>query len=185
MAISRGNRGEWVKDLLTAPVVAVLIGAVLFSSPLIPAARHVPGAIRVDRRESYLPVADILPQALLSRHFMVNILHKSVSARGMTIDQVCRGLMALVYLGMYPVRRLYPIWQVRTGVAISCLLGAGAFLSDIASYWLLGGVVDWIGISAHGALAPSDICLLVAPFGILLSAAAAWVYFLSNGRRPH
>lgn len=112
---------------------------------------------------------------IYSDHRVTNFIHRSISEGGLIRDQLYRVFIGSVYLGILGIATHLFIGVLRKGIAILCVLGASACASDVTSYYVLGGVVDWIGVGSNCAIAPTDPILSFAPVGIVAGVLGAWI----------
>jgi len=165
-------------------MLSAALALALLSTAFIPHLKQVPRIQRVEVRPAHPPSAlNVVPRIATGDLSIVNYLHRAVSVQGVAADQTYRVFAALVFLGFYVLRILSSNRAVRGGLAAFSLLGAAGCLNDITSYWLLGGVVDWIGVNGCSAFAPSDLCLGLAPIGIPLIVSAGVATFNADIRR--
>jgi len=149
--------------------LASVLGLLLLSTAIIPELKRLPAIRREEVRAVHPRSAiQVAPRIVSGDLAIVNFVHKPVSVHGLLADQLDRLFVAAVFLGLYSLRILSSSRAVRTGMGAFSLLGAAGCLSDAVSFWMLGGVVDWIGVNGHSAFSPSDLCWGVAPAGILL-----------------
>jgi hypothetical protein len=150
-------------------IISVVLGLALLSTAFIPHLKQLPPVTRAEVRPAHSPAAlQVVPRIVTGELSIVNYLHRVVSVHGVAADQSYRLFAAAVFLGFYGLRVLSSNRAVRIGLAVFSLLGAAGCLSDVISYWVLGGVVDWIGVNGRSAFAPSDVCWGLAPVGVLL-----------------
>jgi hypothetical protein len=157
---------------------AFILALSLLSTAAIPELKRLP-VIRLEEVRPLHPPGPLqmVPRVAAGEFAVVNFVHRAISVNGLLADQAYRLFAALVFLGIYGMRLLSSNRAIRAGLAAFALLGAGACLSDAISYWMLGGVVDWIGVSGHSAFSPSDFCWCLAPAGILLVVLLGFLTF--------
>jgi hypothetical protein len=150
-------------------ILTAVLALSLLSTTFIPVLKH----LQPVRQEEVRPLHPPSPVQVVPRivgggeHSIVYFVHRAISVHGVMADQMYRLFAALVFLGFFSMRTLSSNRTVRVGMAAFSIMGAAGSLSDVISYWTIGGVVDWIGVNGQSAFAPSDICLCLAPVGIL------------------
>jgi hypothetical protein len=162
------------KGLILSAVLALCI----LSTAVIPQLKRLPEVRREEVRPAHAPnPIGIVPRMATGELRIVNFVHRAISVQGVVADQLHRLFVAGVFLCFFSLRILSSSRVVRAGLAAFSLLGAAGCLSDTVSYWLLGGVVDWIGVNGRSAFAPSDLCWCIGPLGILLIASFGLLTF--------
>lgn len=165
-------------------ILSALLGLSLLSTGVIPHWKQLPRVRREEVRPVHSPASvKVVPRIVTGDLSVVNFLHRAVSVHGFYADQAYRLFAAVVFLGFYGMRILSSSRAVRAGLAAFSLLGAAGCLSDAISFWVLGGVVDWIGVNGRSAFAPSDLCWALAPLGILLIVLVGLSTFSGPSRR--
>ncbi len=161
--------------------VAFVVALSLLSTAAIPELRGLAPKRMEEVRAANPPgPLQVVPRVMAGEHAIVYFVHRAISVHGLLADQAYRLFAAMVFLGIYGIRILSSNRAVRKGLAVCALAGAGGCLSDVISYWTVGGVVDWIGVNAHSAFAPSDLCLCLAPVGIVLTVMLGLRTFLQS-----
>jgi len=169
--VKKQNKSVWLNELCTWAVSTSVLGALLLATALIPMFKHLP-AVVVSGVNSWSPPTPNKLRPMLSLQYSVtNFVHRSVSTHGLLVDELYRGVMALFCFAIYYNRTAFTRSWVRRSLAAFSIAGSAACLSDAASFLIFGGVVDWIGLGGGSALAPSDLCVLSAPPGIVLTIA--------------
>jgi hypothetical protein len=164
-------------------ILSAVLGLTLLATAFIPHLKQVPSVKQEEVRPVHPPSAiHMVPQIVTGELTIVNYLHRAVSVQGVAADQTYRMFAAIAFLGFYVMRILSSNRAVRAGLAAFSLLGAAGCVHDVLSYWLLGGVVDWIGVNGHSAFAPSDLCLCLAPIGIPLIVSVGVATFNADSR---
>jgi hypothetical protein len=159
-------------------ILSAILGLSLLSTGVIPRLHRLPAVRQEEVRPPHSPSSlQVAPRILTGELSVVHFVHRIVSVQGIAADQAYRLFAACMFLGFYVFRMLSSNRAVRFGLAAFSLLGAAGCLSDVISYWVLGGVVDWIGVNGHSAFAPSDVCWSLAPMGILLIACLGLTTF--------
>lgn len=131
-----------------------------------------PEVVRRDvRAEQAAVIPPYATEALGGRLAIVNMRHWSVSRQGLAYDQVRRGLWMVMFLLCYRLQKKCPSARLRRAMEITALVGAAGYLSDVLSYWLLGGVADWIGVNGHIALSPTDLSAYGCPAALMILSA--------------
>ena len=167
-------------------ILTAVLGLSLLSTGIIPHWKQLPPVKREEVRPVHSPnPMQVAPRIVTGNLSVVHYLHRAVSVNGVAADQTYRLFAAFVFLGFYGMRILSSNRAVRIGIAAFSVLGAAGCLSDAISFWVLGGVVDWIGVNGRSAFAPSDVCWCLAPAGILLVVLSGLFTFNDSRERRH
>jgi hypothetical protein len=163
------NNWTFVQQIRKGLILTAALSLLLLLTGLIPHWKGLPPVRREEVRAVHSPApVQVIPRIVTGELSIVRFVHRAVSVHGVVADQTYRLFAALVFLGFYSMRVLSSSRAVRVGLAAFSLLGAAGCLCDVISYWILGGVVDWIGVNGRSAFAPTDLCWCLAPGGILL-----------------
>lgn len=159
----------------------VILAAVLFATGQIPQMLHIPPVRHWGPRPASAPsfVSLIVIRIFVTgTYHITNALHGGPSSWGphssVIRDQLERLLWAVVMilLCLETGARLSVRW-VRGPLILAFLVGAASSLSDVASFYLHRGVVDWIGVSGVNGRVPLSILLSPTDVFFLTSIAAS------------
>jgi hypothetical protein len=176
-AASHLRRGALLTLLYAACFLAS--GAIL-TGPSAP-----PIEVRHELRTEQAPVLPSCTKEIVDGSYsIVNMRHWAVSQRGLAYDQLRRLAWIAVLLLCYGFQRKCSSLGVRRFMGTAALIGAAGHLSDILSYWFLGGVADWIGLNHHVALSPTDFSAYLCPaalaFGSLWGLIVSMIQLLKR-----
>ncbi len=176
------------KIVLLYVLFSVVLGAALFATGEIPRVFHIPAVVHMGPRPAGTPslVSTAALRTLLTgRYYITNVIHGGPSSRSpyssVMRDQLRRLMWAVLFLVLcVKTEANLSVRWVRTPLILAFLLGAASMVSDVASFYLHRGVVDWIGVSgADGKLrlsiffSPADVFFVLALAACLALAAIA------------
>lgn len=181
---------------------ALILAAVFFATGQIPQMLHIPRVVYWGPRPASAPafLSPVVIRVLVAgKYHITNALHAGPTSWGphptVLLDQLERLVLAVAFfLACVGTKSRFSTTWVRTPLMLGFLFGAASSLSDLLSFCVRGGVVDWIRVSAANGKAP--VSLLLSPTDLLfLPAIAAGVAFAAivlwkeierrvNGRNP-
>lgn len=161
-------------------LITVVLAAVLLATGQIPRIFNIPPVVYLRPRPASAPslVSTAALRTLMTgKYHITNVIHGGPSSwgphSGVLRDQLERLLCAVVLILLcLKTKAAVSVRWVRASLTLAFLLGAASSLSDLASFYVRRGVVDWIGVSGANGTVPLSILLSPTDVFSVISALA-------------